>query len=151
MPKYASSSIWLPWYARVGWYADKWQIRKSWSLPKRTSVLFWNFFLCCVGGGHWAGYLGQTLVQSFATMMALLEEKVLPILLRSLLFYFRPKTTWPRLVACETWFYLFSASDGLLYGVLKLFLWPFLALFLILAGYFQQHMPQIIGLKRQQR
>ena len=53
-------------------------IRKSWSLPKRTCVLFWNFFLCCVGGGHWAGYLGQTLVQSFATMMALLEEKVLP-------------------------------------------------------------------------
>ena len=30
------------------------QIRKSWSSPKRTSVLFWNFFLCCVGGGHWA-------------------------------------------------------------------------------------------------
>ena len=45
-------------------------------------VLFWNFFLCCVGRGHWVGCLGQTVVHSSATVRALLEGKVLPILLR---------------------------------------------------------------------
>ena len=54
-------------------------IRKTWSLPKRRCALFWNFFRCCVGGGHGVGCLGQTLVQNPATMMALLEKKALPI------------------------------------------------------------------------
>ena len=50
-------------------------MHSPWSLPKRRCVLFWKFFLCCVGRGHGVGILGQTVVQNSATMMALLEKQ----------------------------------------------------------------------------
>ena len=54
-------------------------ILTPWFYLPRRGVLFWNFFLCGVGGGHGVGCLGQTVVQSSATMTALLEENFLPI------------------------------------------------------------------------
>ena len=50
-------------------------IRSQASMPKRRCVLFWKFFLCCVGGGHGtpcppAGCLGRTVVQNLTPDVA---------------------------------------------------------------------------------
>ena len=51
-------------------------IRKSWFLQKRRCVLFWKFFLCCVGGGHGVGCLGQTVVQNLTPDVAFLTVRL---------------------------------------------------------------------------